>query len=330
MSRFEQNPRSNDDMFEVAERFFARQMSGELSPNEAAEFASWLRQGRNHAAFEEVRRAATAADRFEDRLLSDMYAAELEEEAMRYAPPKIARTHLWRWGGLATASAAFAGLFAVMLAPQSVTMVTYQTGVGDIETFTLEDGSQMLLSSRSQASVRFDEDRRVVSLDKGEAFFEVTEDTSRPFTVTSPHGEITVVGTSFDVKLRPGLTELAVVSGVVKVADADGDEGTLTAGQAITFDDDAGLTDVVSFDPSTRLAWQTGRLKFEDAPLGTVVEELNRHRAVPLVLAAGLADERRLSGEFTIADAEGALASLTAAMQLDAVQRETSILLVPR
>ena len=65
----------------------------------------------------------------------------------------------------------------------------------------------------------FNEGHRTLHL-KGEAYFEVQKLTL-PFVVKTYHGEITVLGTSFNVRSRNDEFEVGVNSGQVKVSNRD-------------------------------------------------------------------------------------------------------------
>lgn len=86
-------------------------------------------------------------------------------------------------------------------------------------TDTLPDGSIVTLNKYSSLSYtkKFTGDTREVTL-KGEAFFNVTPDKSKPFIITANDVTVKVVGTSFNVKSEGNKTEVIVETGIVEVA----------------------------------------------------------------------------------------------------------------
>jgi transmembrane sensor len=68
--------------------------------------------------------------------------------------------------------------------------------------------------------VGFTKERRGIQLTTGEAFFTVKKDRSKPFSVRSPSGDITAVGTAFNVRAMDDHVTVAVSEGVVTVAPA--------------------------------------------------------------------------------------------------------------
>jgi len=84
---------------------------------------------------------------------------------------------------------------------------------------TLSDGSIVTLNKKSSLSYPkiFSGNNRTVDLE-GEAFFNVTPDKNKPFVIHSGGLDITVVGTSFNVKNNFDETSVIVETGIVEVA----------------------------------------------------------------------------------------------------------------
>ena len=83
----------------------------------------------------------------------------------------------------------------------SKNIVSTKTFPQDIRLLRLPDGSRIWVNQNTEIEYpkQFASNERVISL-KGEAFFEVARDTSRPFIITSGEIRTTVLGTSFNVK----------------------------------------------------------------------------------------------------------------------------------
>lgn len=83
----------------------------------------------------------------------------------------------------------------------------------------LPDGSEITLNKNSAISYASNFTRnRSVRLKKGDVFFNVAHDKSRPFVIDVDQVSVTVVGTSFNVKHQAGETEVNVESGIVRVS----------------------------------------------------------------------------------------------------------------
>lgn len=92
--------------------------------------------------------------------------------------------------------------------PLSVTFITFPDG----------STARMNASTRIEYLSTFNQKVRRVQL-SGEAFFEVTRDTARPFVIETNHASVEVLGTSFNVAAYPksGLVEVNVRTGKVKL-----------------------------------------------------------------------------------------------------------------
>ncbi len=95
---------------------------------------------------------------------------------------------------------------------------TYETARGQQTTLDLADGTEVMINHTSALTVEGmnGSDERRVSL-TGEAFFRVRK-TGAPFVVATSVGTVTVLGTEFNVRVRDGRMEVAVVEGSVRVA----------------------------------------------------------------------------------------------------------------
>lgn len=102
-------------------------------------------------------------------------------------------------------------------------MIATKTSLQDIRILHLPDGTRVWVNQNTeiQYPAHFGENERNIVL-KGEAFFEVARDSSRPFIITSGAIKTTVLGTSFNVKAYEGkTTEVQVRTGKVKVQDEE-------------------------------------------------------------------------------------------------------------
>jgi transmembrane sensor len=167
------------------------------------------------------------------------------------------------------------------------------TGVGEQRLVTLEDGSIVRLNARSKVVVRMSAKRRDLELIEGQALFDVAKDPRRPFVVHTDGMAVSALGTSFDVNRRRNGTVLTVLDGRVRL-DARPDKGAaaraasggiaVAAGEQATVDKSGAVDMGVAANVSAATSWIHNLLVFEDAPLETVVEELNRYSRRQIVL----------------------------------------------
>ncbi len=135
---------------------------------------------------------------------------------------------------------------------------------------TLSDGTRVWLNAESQLRypVKFTGKQRTVYL-VGEAYFNVQADTSCPFTVISGPAEITVLGTSFNLRAYPEEDILTtLVSGAVQMAEKVGGQCVrLAPGEQGCLEKTNGYMTKQKVDTYLCTAWKDGRLVFRDMRL---------------------------------------------------------------
>jgi len=213
----------------------------------------------------------------------------------RFAP--TARSH-WRWS-LPASVAACAAVGVLIVKP--LVMMPASTALADARTqsytasdrtrtLKLPDGSTVMLAPKSTIEVRFLHDRRQLHLRSGEAFFQVAHDQARPFAVTTRFGSTTDIGTAFNIRVDTDQAMVTVTEGIVRVA-AQGDSTYRDVGhgyavplQRAPGNGRAKIGSVVAVDGQAATGWTTGWMRFEGAPLGKVVDEVNHYSAKRIVL----------------------------------------------
>ena len=108
---------------------------------------------------------------------------------------------------------------------------------GETKVFYLPDSSRVMLSgdSRLAYNAQFGKTNRELSL-RGEAFFQVKRDTSKPFIVETSLIQVEVLGTSFQVIAQKLQAEVAVEKGRVKVTTQDKkQESILETGMSVKY-----------------------------------------------------------------------------------------------
>jgi transmembrane sensor len=188
------------------------------------------------------------------------------------------------------------------------------TSVGQTRSVVLDDGSAVHLGADSAIAVAFSAAGRQVTLLQGEAFFEVTSDPSRSFSVRSGDLVATVTGTAFDVALTDRSFAVTVASGSVRVSSANSlaEAVDLRPGQGVIVDRATRQATRIAVPPSSVASWRKGRLIVENAPLVDVVSALNRYREGPVVVASASLRSKRVTGVYDLNNPIGALRILAA------------------
>lgn len=149
---------------------------------------------------------------------------------------------------------------------------------GGENTVVLADGTTVHLNAGSKLTypVRFAGKRRTVVL-QGEAYFEVTKDENRPFVVQTHLGEVTVLGTEFNVNAYADadVCYTTLVRGKVSFSASDsGESVTLLPGeQAVAT---AGNVEKRAVDLDEYVGWVDGIYTFNNRTLGEIMQTFER------------------------------------------------------
>src|SRR5262249_51649378 len=137
---------------------------------------------------------------------------------------------------------------------------------GKLAVHALPDGSSITLDADSEMTVFYTANARRVQLLRGAAFFSVSKDAGKPFSVLA--GEVTVVvtGTRFGVERHPGGVSVQVESGSVRVQSGSGSMVDLVAGDEVWIDT-SGTPLRRRTPPDQFASWRNGELVFSETPL---------------------------------------------------------------
>lgn len=218
----------------------------------------------------------------------------LEQETVRPPARSLRLVHLTRYVAVA---ASVLLLVAVGWLWWSQPLVVVAPA-GETVAVDLPDGSVVTLNSGSALTYprTFATDQRLVHLE-GEAFFDVTK-SETPFIAQTFNADVRVLGTTFNVRAYPDdpmpATEVALVTGKVQLEA----RGRATAAVTLAPGQTSMLAQHDTIPAAPRpallnqvLAWQSGRLVFDNAMLGRILNEMERHYAVDIdVSPASLRD----------------------------------------
>jgi ferric-dicitrate binding protein FerR (iron transport regulator) len=175
----------------------------------------------------------------------------------------------------AAAAILFLGVYAVLFSGSEPVHYAYLDGAE--QTIQLKDGTKVTLNRGSELKVYpFNASGRRVEL-TGEAFFDVTPDKSKPFSIVCGNTRTEIVGTSFNLKETSDGAEIFVTSGkiIFTAVDNDVQAVALTAGEAAIYTGDK-MNLIANPSPNIQ-AWRTHDLSFIKMPLSTVVEDISTY-----------------------------------------------------
>ncbi|MGA7837650.1 MAG: FecR domain-containing protein [Ignavibacteriaceae bacterium] len=293
---------------EIDWALFAKYFAGEITESEKQQVEDWLKSDPlNKDQFESIESTwnATAdkavqwdVDKAWSSLSSKIGLKSGEREKSRESLPlkKVVRkkyyqsTKLLSTVGLLLLFSLVAFLYndvsnkpaRVNVAKKLIAIHEVTTGNGQRANFKLSDGTEVFLNSASSIKFpsKFSGSKRTVYL-SGEAFFKVKQNNKSPFKVMIANGEITDIGTEFNVKSWKD-DEVSVVSvkeGKVSFANSDSARKNivfLSENQTAKLSLNGKLSTPVRTNVKKLTSWLIGRLYFENSTLKEVFKSLNR------------------------------------------------------
>jgi transmembrane sensor len=143
---------------------------------------------------------------------------------------------------------------------------------------TLPDGSRVWLNAASSITYpsAFTGTTRNVQLD-GEAYFEVTHDGDRPFTVSTGSTQVKVLGTEFNLMAYgdEGTVDATLVNGSIKVSKGIKSK-VIRPGEQVSLPDGSRELNIVHPDMEKVLAWKDGEFSFEGTDIKVIMRQIAR------------------------------------------------------
>lgn len=273
-----------------------------LSPLEAEALQTWLAKNPLHVkAYGRIKHIHTLSSS-----LSKTQAQHLSAAAHRGAKKTKRVEQTKRFARIAALVAViFTGAF---VAHDAFYVPTFtQTYVADTQPVTkhvLPDGSVVSYDAKTQMSVAFYKNKRVVSLLHGAAMFEVAKDEKNVFVVQSDKVNVEVVGTRFEVIRTPESTTVNVEEGVVRTYYKDAwfqkqDEALLTSADSITYGHEGATVHHTTINPNAIAMWRENRISFHQTSLKNATEEFSKYTNATFSFAVPEIETYQITGIFS-------------------------------
>ena len=262
----------------------AKYILGEANTKEGQRVEQWLEESEDHQReFRQLKRRI--------ELGSKRYKYGVFDPRQAIQKVKFpAKTHYLRI--LPVAASIIVLIFGVLWFwnKSSLQETVLLSRTGETKVFYLPDSSRVMLSgdSRLAYNAQFGKTNRELSL-RGEAFFQVKRDTSKPFIVETSLIQVEVLGTSFQVIAEKLQAEVFVEKGRVKIITQDKkQERILETGMSVKY----GEKDRKLMISTKEDKGEQQILKFDNAPLSEVIETLNEYYDSHVTLPADYATLR--------------------------------------
>ncbi len=173
---------------------------------------------------------------------------------------------------------------------------------------TLSDGTFIYLNAGSSIEYPkvFATDKRTVRL-QGEAYFDVAEDSLRPFEIETDNLLTTVLGTKFNIRSygHEESAEVAVASGKVSVQKRNLVKNNLSSGSVIllpremaVYSKNSRETKKSNFDYMEVFAWKDKTIYFKNANIQEIQETLEQWYGVTFIKKRKINEDRDYTGSF--------------------------------
>lgn len=158
--------------------------------------------------------------------------------------------------------------------------IKINTQIGEEYHAFLPDGSEIWLNANSELVIpaNYNKGYRNIHLLKGEAYFKVAKDKTKPFRVFAAKTIIQALGTQFNVSYyaEKKAVKAFLVEGSISVSKKN-ELALIKPNQLYQIDNLTGASSVSEIEnPATQYAWKSGYFEYANTPLPEIIEELSR------------------------------------------------------
>lgn len=320
----------DENLLDEATEWFARLQRSEVGAELQQAFQTWLQTSPAHqAAYAQINDLWDSLAVVEDIPVT---TSEIDKGVKRWS-----FWHSWlQWPQLVTVT--ITAVIAVVLfvfTRNTGPIEIYATQVGEQKEFVLGDGSHIYLNTNSQATVRLTEDKRLLYLDRGEIFFNVSHDPSRPFIVVTTGGLAKVLGTKFNIIRWQEESIVTVIEGSVGVVSIGKGElkqnldivqktkaldVKLSPNEQIILNQQEFNSTPIAVDIKAVQAWQDRKLVYNGESFAQVIEDINRYYEGEFVIGDVHLENLKVIAVLDIQDRESMQATLEDAFDIRGVQ----------
>jgi ferric-dicitrate binding protein FerR (iron transport regulator) len=210
--------------------------------------------------------------------------------------------------------------------PSNITVTAQDQNMEQV----LPDGSIVSLHAGSQITYpeEFSSNTRKVEL-KGEAYFKVTHDGTKPFIVSSGNARVEVLGTQFNVntKTSTGAMEVVLTSGKVSVYFKSHPKQNilLDPGEKAVLRTEQNLISKSANTDANYMAWKTKVLVFDNEKLAQVVNTLQNVYQKSVKLVDPTLSECRVTASFDGQSLESVIEVIKETLDLQVKQNGETI-----
>ncbi|MDR1913512.1 MAG: FecR domain-containing protein [Clostridiales bacterium] len=278
----------------------SKSLAGEADEREKALLREMLHDSDNYTLYNSIKEYWDA-DVKVDKNLSE----ETQKRILKNMPTHPQRHGnrrnpvLWFYRAAAVILLLFASGIYYYHHTQSVHYYTYASQ-DNITEYVLQDGTKVKLNKNSSVTFTSDFGQKERRIDlKGEAFFEVSRDKSKLFTVSTQGTETQVLGTKFNVQSdeQQKQVTVALVEGSVRFK-ADKCDDLLCPQEEISYHTATNeyIKQIADLQMST--AWREGRYHYEDIAFGELLKKLEQIYEIRIEMNYPEIETRKITASF--------------------------------
>lgn len=178
---------------------------------------------------------------------------------------------------------------------------TVAVPAGQRAQIVLADGTKVWLNAKSTLSyaANFGRGNRNVELD-GEAYFEVTPNSQKPFFVHTENNKIKVIGTSFNVSAYRGSNEFetTLVEGIVDIYSRTSNKIITRLTKDEFFSSQGENFQKKYLHSYEFLRWKEGLYCFDDTPFRCILDKLEKYYSVSIIVGCPNVLDYQCTGKF--------------------------------
>lgn len=271
-----------------------KHLEGELQEREVKELAAWISESDvNEQYYTSIKNKWEAA-------IDDMSRiADTENEWSRFLSriKKDYQSNVFRYSSNARIFYRFAAILIVGIVMGALVMnrslkqepvfITFLAPKGSISQMVLADSSIVYLNAGSE--IRYSPEAKNNSREvflKGEAWFNVTKNTKKPFVVHTPYYNVNVTGTCFNIKAYENDAEVTTTleEGAVEITSSEkfklAENILLQTGQQVVFNKYSRTLLVRKVNTNMFTSWKENKLMFINMNLKELIVLLERKYGV--------------------------------------------------
>lgn len=264
-------------------------LNNECTTDELSIIETWINESPDNAKelFELEHTAYLASGLSEDRESHNRVALNVRNRIASFKAMQRRRNtfRIWRWSAAAILIGVVVAV-SIMLLNKGTGMITVDS-YAESKMIILPDSTKVWLNHYASLSYPkvFSDKSREITLN-GEAYFEVTKDSARPFKVKGDHLIVQVLGTKFNFSSSPKKENIvSLIEGMVEVTSTTNDDGiVITPGQRVIFNPENNRIRVDEANAALDAVWHNGLIPFHNSTITEIISDLESLYDVDIIV----------------------------------------------